>query len=66
VANLQDAQAGTKPSTKWVDFQLSDMFLACLNATGFVAIWDVKTGGLATSFSALQNFSYRVGYEFIW
>ena len=61
VANLQDAQAGTKPSTKWVDFQLSDMFLACLNATGFVAIWDVKTGGLATSFSALQR--CRTGLE---
>jgi spatacsin len=55
VANLQDARAGIKPSPKWVDFQLSDMFLACLNATGFVAIWDVKTGGLATSFSALQR-----------
>ncbi|RLN30060.1 uncharacterized protein C2845_PM05G27470 [Panicum miliaceum] len=61
VANLQDARAGIKPSPKWVDFQLSDMFLACLNATGFVAIWDVKTGGLATSFSALQR--CRTGLE---
>ncbi|WVZ99776.1 hypothetical protein U9M48_045026 [Paspalum notatum var. saurae] len=61
VADLQDVHDGIKPSTKWVDFQLSDMFLACLNTEGFVAIWDVKTGGLATSFSVLQK--CRTGME---
>ncbi|KAK8457117.1 hypothetical protein SEVIR_3G127700v4 [Setaria viridis] len=61
VADLQDVRDGVKASPKWVDFQLSDMFLACLNATGFVAIWNVKTGGLATSFSVLQQ--CRTGLE---
>jgi spatacsin len=55
VADLQNVQFGEGPSPKWVDFQLSDMFLACLSATGFIAIWNVKTGGLATSFSVLQH-----------
>ncbi|KAG0546959.1 hypothetical protein BDA96_01G038500 [Sorghum bicolor] len=55
VADLQDACDGIRPSSKWVDFQLSDVFLACLNTAGFVAIWNVKTGGLATSFSVLQQ-----------
>ncbi|KAJ1264321.1 hypothetical protein BS78_09G254700 [Paspalum vaginatum] len=55
VADLQDVHDSIKPSPKWVDFQLSDTFLACLSTEGFVAIWDVKTGGLATSFSVLQK-----------
>ncbi|CAL4895148.1 unnamed protein product [Urochloa decumbens] len=61
VADLQNVQDGIKSSPKWVDFQLSDTFLVCLNATGFVAIWNVKTGGLATSFSVLQQ--YGTGLE---
>lgn len=55
VADLKDALDSIGPSPKWVDFQLSDTFLACLNTAGFVALWDVKTGGLATSFSVLQQ-----------
>lgn len=55
VADLQDVCDGIRPSPTWVDFQLSDVFLACLNTAGFVAIWNVKTGGLATSFSVLQQ-----------
>ncbi|XP_062194810.1 uncharacterized protein LOC133897988 isoform X2 [Phragmites australis] len=55
VADLQNVHDSVGPSPKWVDFQLSDMFLACLNTAGFVAIWNVKTGGLTTSFSVLQR-----------
>ncbi|GJN05598.1 hypothetical protein PR202_ga23243 [Eleusine coracana subsp. coracana] len=55
VADLQNVYDGEGPSPKWVDFQLSDMFLACLSTKGLIAIWNVKTGGLTTSFSALQH-----------
>jgi spatacsin len=52
VADLQDVHDGIRSCPKCVDFQVSDMFLACLNTSGFVAIWNVKIGGLAMSFSA--------------
>ncbi|KAL6626875.1 hypothetical protein ACP70R_030601 [Stipagrostis hirtigluma subsp. patula] len=55
VADLQNVHDGEGPSPKWVDFQLSDMFLACLSMAGFVAIWNVKTGALTTSFSVADQ-----------
>ncbi|KAL6848044.1 hypothetical protein ACP4OV_022172 [Aristida adscensionis] len=55
VADLQNVHGGEGHSPKWVDFQLSDMFLACLSTAGFVAIWNVKTGGLTSSFNVVEH-----------
>uniref|UniRef100_A0ACD5VW80 Uncharacterized protein n=1 Tax=Avena sativa TaxID=4498 RepID=A0ACD5VW80_AVESA len=55
VVDLQNVYNDVGPKPQWVDFQLSDIFLASLNAVGLVAIWNVKTGQLVTSFSVLQR-----------
>ncbi|KQK03052.1 uncharacterized protein LOC100829381 isoform X2 [Brachypodium distachyon] len=55
VVDLQNLYDDAGPNTQWVDFQLSDTFLACLNAMGFVAIWNAKTGRPITSFSVLKR-----------
>ncbi|KAM0918674.1 hypothetical protein ACQ4PT_008706 [Festuca glaucescens] len=55
VVDLQNVYNDVGPNPQWVDFQLSDIFLASLNAVGLVAIWNVKTGRPITSFSVLQR-----------
>jgi spatacsin len=55
VVDLQNVYNDVGPNPPWVDFQLSDIFLASLNAVGIVAIWNVKTGHPITSFSVLQR-----------
>ncbi|KAE8791643.1 hypothetical protein D1007_33903 [Hordeum vulgare] len=55
VVDLQTAYDDVGPNPQWVDFQLSDIFLASLNAVGFVAIWNAKTGHPISSFSVLDQ-----------
>ncbi|XP_044339092.1 uncharacterized protein [Triticum aestivum] len=55
VVDLQTAYDDVEPNPQWVDFQLSDIFLASINAVGFVAIWNAKTGHLISSFSVLDR-----------
>lgn len=55
VADLQNVYDGAVPNQQWVDFQLSDDFLACLNSGGFVVIWNVRTCNIAASFSVLER-----------
>lgn len=55
VVDLQTAYDDVGPNPQWVDFQLSDIFLASLNAVGFVAIWNAKTGHPISSFSVLDR-----------
>ncbi|XP_040259462.1 uncharacterized protein [Aegilops tauschii subsp. strangulata] len=55
VVDLQTAYDDVEPNPQWVDFQLSDIFLASLNAVGFVAIWNAKTGHPISSFSVLDR-----------
>ncbi|KAF0916073.1 hypothetical protein E2562_000693 [Oryza meyeriana var. granulata] len=55
VADLQNVYDGVVPNQQWVDFQLSDDFLACLNSGGFVVIWNVRTCNIVASFSVLER-----------
>uniref|UniRef100_A0A0E0JEY2 Spatacsin C-terminal domain-containing protein n=1 Tax=Oryza punctata TaxID=4537 RepID=A0A0E0JEY2_ORYPU len=55
VADLQNVYDGAVPNQQWVDFQLSDDFLACLNSGGFVVIWNVRTCNIVASFSVLER-----------
>ncbi|XP_006643839.2 uncharacterized protein LOC102717287 isoform X2 [Oryza brachyantha] len=55
VADLQNVYDRAVPNQQWVDFQLSDDFLACLNLGGFVVIWNVRTSNIVASFNVLER-----------